>query len=126
MSQNNEDLKKLQTEWYKKIKDEGFKDIEQDEDRLKFWSSSFFKHKAKEKPGFQEAKEEYYRVAGHFLHEYEFTDDREKAVWELHADGVIIVEIVSQLKKRGFKVYKSLVQTIISKLAKIMCANAKK
>ena len=62
-SLNNKDFQKLQAQWYDKLKKTGFEDAEQSNGALKCWSATKFKDTSRVK-----AKEEYFRLAGHFLH----------------------------------------------------------
>ncbi len=117
MSKQN--LKQLQAEWYGKLKNEGFKDIEQDEDNLKNWASFYFG--VKYTPTTFENKQEYYTLAGQFLYHHEFANMFEEFVWKLHSDGLTLAEIVEQLKFHRFEVKsRSPVHLIIKRLAKEM------
>ncbi len=42
--------------------------------------------------------EEYYRMAGYFLHEYKFEYEIDRKIWELHAEGMGMREIAVALK----------------------------
>lgn len=113
----------LQKIWYKKLKESGFDDIEQSEQRLKAWHSSFFKvHYNKV---LYEAKEEYYNRACQFLYEYSFKNDKEKLIWEMHANGTSIEEITKVLLKKGFKTYKNFVHLTIQRLSKYILETKK-
>ena len=79
----------LRDTWYKKLKDSGFEDIEQDEDTLKRWDSHYFtKRRNLTESGGWQAKAAYYSMAGRFLNEYKFDTPLEQAVWEYHANGL--------------------------------------
>ncbi len=67
-----------------------------------------------------ENKEEYYRMAGHFLHDHKFESTSDKIIWRLHSEGVSIVDIVYYLKSKKFKTYKRKVHETIQKLAEEM------
>lgn len=123
-------FKELENRWYKKLLEKGFKDIEQRDskgkslDRLKtgplenvvnLYSVEQF-----------QIKEEYYRVAGQFLHEHKFKTNTEKLIWKHHSDGVSIRNIIKFLKKKGVTAYKDLVQGIINRLAEEMKTHARK
>lgn len=108
----------MQKEWYRKLKDEGFNDIEQDENNLKAWHSHRFKVMYP-KEIFQ-GYEEYYRSAGKFLYDHSFKSILERAIWELHANGMTITNITKTLKERGFKVFRTQVGDTTNRLAKIM------
>ncbi len=127
MSNPKQLLKEAQDEWYKKLKKSGFDDIEQDEDRLKKWASSSFKGKINgarhnEKQAFTDAKEEYYRRAGHFLYDHEFASAFQRRIWELHAEGKSLREISKAVRKMNtkMKVNKDNIQPIVKALAKVM------
>lgn len=98
------DLAQLKREWYKKLKKEGFDDIEADETRLKTWSSgtgSPYRNTYKYKENMFDAKADYYRLAEHFLNEHRFKNNTERTIWEYHANGIgfrSIVDIYSELK----------------------------
>jgi hypothetical protein len=110
----------LKKEWYKKLKDKGFKDIEQDEDTLNFWAGTrvAFNYTAEE----FDYKQTYYRYAGMFLNDHKFDNKMEKLIWEQHASGVSIRNIVKLLKKKRYLVYRSKVHLIVKKLRDLMLA----
>lgn len=112
----------LKKKWDKKLKSSGFEDIEQDDGNLKLWSSHFFKVRFNET--LFGAKEEYYRLAGQFLHEKVFKDHKTKLIWQLHSEGISIRDIVIALKKRGFKAYKNAVHRIVQDLTEQMLEKA--
>lgn len=111
---DNKDYVELRRKWYGKLKKEGFDDIEQLDGNLKTWVSSEFTRNYD--ANFAKAKEDYYRLAGQFLHRYHFKDKKEQLIWELHSQGVSIRDIVKELKKKNYKIYKSLVQVILERL----------
>lgn len=99
-------LKQLQLKWYGKIKAKGFKDIEDNEGRLKSWSGYKLSDN-RTNPSvnnnyssklWKESQAEYYRLAGHFLHDMEFKSVTHRKVWELHASGLTMREIGKLLK----------------------------
>lgn len=106
----------LKAEWYVKLKKDGFADIEHDEDRLKKWTSSVFGLK----PEWNEIKAEYYRAAGMFLYDHLFKDKYERLVWQLHAEGLSVPNVIKALKAKGHKAYRSKIQRIIWALEKQM------
>lgn len=112
------DLKALQAEWYAKLKAEGFKDIEQDEDNLIRWDSHHFQQQSN--PTDFETKAEYYRVAGQLLHEHEFESEWEKLVWEMHSAGLSTPKIITELKARKLTFYKERVYGTIKKLGTLV------
>ncbi|NIV38899.1 MAG: hypothetical protein GWN58_58625 [Anaerolineae bacterium] len=81
---------RLQKEWYARLKEEGFRDIEWTDDTGK--SDSPYLKGANTVAMYRKLQyglEEYYRVAGWYLHDTEFwkTSD-EYTVWHLHVHGV--------------------------------------
>jgi len=128
-SNKKQPFKKLQNEWYKKLKDSGFEDIETPGGFLKGLSSSSGKPSNKEgyswgeRELYNKSKEEYYRLAGHFLHDYKFESNIEKFIWELHSNGVSVRSIVSVLKGLpylNFNKEKSTISNLIIKLSQKM------
>jgi hypothetical protein len=116
---------KLRAIWYKKLEEEGFEDIESDENNLKIWSATRFA--SKKSQDVSQGKEAYYYMATHFLNDYPFESKVEKLIWEYHADGHSVKDIVIILKKRRFKkllqwsaVNRTAVNTIINRLEKTM------
>lgn len=95
-------FKILNDQWYKKLKNEGFEDIEESETRLHKWSPPLTRFNAE----IFESKQVYYQLAGQFLHEHIFESNLHKKVWELHSEGIEgreIAKSVKQIKKT--KVY---------------------
>lgn len=112
-------FKALQEKWYKKLKDEGFKDVEQDENHLKEWDSHAFVSRYSSK--LFASKQTYFELAGQFVYTYKFKTPREKLIWELHAEGKTITQISTELKRRRYKTYnRSGVHIIIQSIAKVM------
>lgn len=124
----------LQAKWYKKLEKEGFKDIEQDENKLKRWDSHYFiaqyTSSGEKKTGTSHtefdtsrftAKQEYYRLAGEFLHNYHFDSEVDRKIWELYAEGQTAMQIYETLKtSKKTKVYRDMVYKTIKRLSKIM------
>lgn len=123
-----QDFKALDAEWKTKLKDSGFEDIEKDEDSLIDWASSAFKRR----PEYDQSKAEYYRLAGQFLHDYRFRGPDAawlKRIWELHAVGTSIREIVKIVDPLGEQSPHTLfkkVQTSLAKLSKRMIEKCQK
>lgn len=129
------DLKTLTDSWYKKLKSDGFEDIEQEDGRLKSWSSRFYTSQFKETNGtraqdkisINSAKAEYYRLAEHFLYAHKFKDALEKSIWTLHSEGYSfrhISKVLNPLVKTVLN--KDNVNSIIKELSKIMMASIKR
>jgi hypothetical protein len=122
----SQQFKDLQDKWYKKLAKSGFEDIEQDEDHLINWSSSRALRGKVNGSAYadvivsHQAVEEYYRLAGHFLHDYKFKDEYEKKVWILHADGNSHRDVAEALRTKSRKANKDSVNTIVKRLSKEM------
>jgi hypothetical protein len=116
MSRNDE-LKKLQKEWYAKLKKAGFDDIEYEDGSLR---SAAPRSPMQKDPLIREAIQEYYYMANQFLHTHTFESKREQIIWEYHANGIGSADIVKVLKKVRIKLHESRVRAIIVKLRKIM------
>lgn len=119
---NSKEFLALQKLWYAKAAKAGHVEIEDKEGRLKRWSSDIFG----QRPEWDRSKEEYYRAAGKFLYDYNFKDQEEKLMWELHSNGLSLPNIVKELKARGRKAYRCKVQRIIQSLARKMVAGCLK
>lgn len=95
------EFKSLHDEWMKKLKDSGFEEIEdvksQDELLIR-WDSSYFQARYSEET-FQ-LKQEYFERARELSHRFKFSCWLEKAVWENHADGLSLREIVRKLRTK--------------------------
>lgn len=146
MAKNNKfyetrSFKKLNDEWSRKLEQSGFEDIEQPtnfksglpDGNLKQWASSFFIANFRDGDVDKfKAKEEYYRLAGQFLHEYKFSNEYEKNVWEMHGEGLSIETIVNTLLAKkvryilGRKVNIRFISEMVRRLYKIMLEKLKK
>lgn len=118
-------FKALEKKWYSKLKNDGFSDIERNDKRnlktdpleniFHFYDEAAF-----------ERKEEYYRLAGQFLHEHKFKSAADRLVWDLHSQGMSIRNIIKRLKLEGFSAYRDKVQGIIKNLLVEMKNNVTK
>lgn len=118
------DFKALKAAWDKRLKKSGFEDIETVNGELKTYHTSLFNDAGD--ATLREAKEDYYRHAGYFLNDHKFASELERKIWELHADGYGIRQIVTTLNKRGYHVYKDKIHKILQPLTKEMLKNATK
>lgn len=117
MPPNNKDFKKLQAEWDKKLKDDGFEDAENRDGTLKIWHDLHFRkpsHDTNQRADF-EATSEYYRLTSQFLHSHQFSSLSERHIWELHCEGKSVKQFRSEDVKYQQKVYQ-----ILNKLIKEM------
>lgn len=98
---SSDDYKKLREEWYAKLALAGFKDIEQDDDKLKAWHSMRFLGYNRANVQNQDATRDYYYHAYQFLNSNRFRRKIHKLIWEQHVEGVSIRDIVELLTKDG-------------------------
>ena len=117
---NKKDLAGLQKKWYAKLKKEGFDDIERNENDLKISSSRLFiRHKYTKE--LWEAKQEYYRLAEHFLNEYPFPNEFERLVWEYHTNAISLADIADLLKKAKISKLKvGSIKAVVKRLSEAM------
>jgi|ERR1700677_914761 len=123
-AQQLKNLKKLQAIWAKKLKDSGFKDIENKDGRLEresampvVYQTNFGHEGAIVK---FEATREYYALAGQFYHDYKFSSDIEKKIWFLHSQGVTARNIVKLVRTKTYKANKDPLSALIRRLAAVM------
>lgn len=114
---NPSEYDKLRKVWYEKLKDDGFDDIEADDDKLKIWSSRFAQ---KQSVLSWEAKAVYYQMATNFLTDFKFETTRDKNIWTYHANGMSAREITRTLRKVRIKTNRMTVWRTISRLQKLM------
>lgn len=107
--------KALQKKWYAKLKKEGFEDLEDAREQLIEYHGSRFGSESVQIT--KNITEEYYRVAGHFLHDWDFKTATEKVIWSLHADGQTVRDIAAVLKKQRRKhSYRNGVSLVVRRL----------
>jgi len=112
------EFKNLRSKWAKKLEKSGFDDAEQEDGNLKDWSAGFLRKRISSL--YNESKQEYYRLAGQFLHEHKFEDKLERRIWELHQEGKSLNYILAYLKKKKVKTYRQKIHKVIQKLAAVM------
>lgn len=117
MAKAKTSYQELKDIWYEKLKQDGFEDIEHDEDHLKSWASDF--KRARSLHSWQ-AKASYYYMAEHFLREHRFKSKKEKIIWEYHSNGTSIRNIVLTLKKVNIESTRQSVWETLSRLEKLM------
>lgn len=133
---SNKSFKSLQKQWYKKLEESGFHDIESSEDFLKSYSLDIVQNHdhvaesnspyiAEKKEGMikskslvREAKMYYYRIAEHFLYYNRFHSKLQKEIWQKHSEGESYRNIAKFLNTLGLKekYNKDKVAKIIKKL----------
>lgn len=108
----------LAEKWNDKLEASGLENIEQEDGNLKLWSSHFFKSRFN--ATIFSAKEEYYRVAGHFLHDYPFKNRVSREVWKLHSEGMGMKNILPSIKKMRLKVNAKQISELINQFSEMM------
>lgn len=107
----------LRAEWYGKLKDSGFKDIENKRGSVGRGAPRVDNIVQVQ----QEAILEYYSMARQFLVEHEFTSDSEKLIWSLHAEGDSARDISDKLcTQHSTKLKKTRVWEIVKALETAM------
>jgi hypothetical protein len=124
MNNQNPEFLALQKKWYKKLADEGYKDIEQADGLLKSWN---FGRKDHIDLGVRAIRAEYYRLAGQFCYVHKFKSSLEKAIWQMHSEGISIRRISRALWPKNPDIYldRNRVYITIKKLAKVMIVEAR-
>lgn len=148
MANNSRPSSKELKKWYKKLKQSGFDDIEQDEIYLKRNTKDFGRNhnivdaKTNVKPrkidkyssgtkhidlGNSDelyanftSKQDYYYYTTHFLNEYVFTSNRDRVIWEYYSNGLTYKQIVKALKKVKIVISRQTVCNTVKRLAGIM------
>lgn len=131
MTFKSKDFKALQKHWYSRLEKEGFQDIEQKDGLLKEWHSYMFMRSDNNSKYSGPSKQEYYRLAGQFLYEHQFSSKSERYMWEMHSNGISIEDIVDIIDRRKTKdfgkfVNKRNVHETLQRLAKEMLEKCRK
>lgn len=124
-----EEFKELQKNWYKKLKEEGFVDIEKEKHGFKSYiyanGAGLVEGKKNQYSAtYRNSKIEYYRAAEHFLNEYKFKSNLDKVIWEYHSNGISTREISKLLADA--KVLKTSYTTIWQTVKRIRTLMKKK
>lgn len=110
------DFKKIQKEWYSKLKESGFDDIEVEEKgkiRLKKWDSVYFFCRHTSDEFFM--KKKYYEMVTDFLNSYPFDREQDRTVWKFHSEGLTVRAIAEETQMKSCQVF-----LILSSLKKKM------
>ncbi len=117
MKPQSKQFNNLKSLWYKKLADSGFTDIENSEGLLNTWASEPRSYNTVLS---SESKQEYYRLAGHFLHDYKFANTTDKIIWQYHSDGISHRDIVILLKNHQVITERNKVLSSIQRLRTAM------
>lgn len=113
-------LKALQREWYDKLKETGFDDIEDTNsprEMLKTWHSRCFLNKNEVETS---AKAEYYTNAQQVLYSYKFRTMADQMLWEYHANGLSIREIAAATRDSPAPMHRSSVFRALKRIIKAL------
>jgi hypothetical protein len=101
------DFLRIQKKWYRRLKKEGFMDIEDHgrSDRpLKVWDSLYFLM-----PGVSiriQSTQEYYEWTKEILETHDFKTPSHEAIWMMHSEGFTMTEISNSLTRlQGMRQY---------------------
>lgn len=103
------EFKTLQKEFYDKLADSGFEDIEETDspkELLTAWHGSYFT--ARHDPEDFKEIAQYYNSADSILNNYEFSNEVDKQIWERHSKGLSIRRIALELSIKNWVVHKSI------------------
>ncbi len=119
MKTNSKEFKALKKEWYDKLKENGFEDIEHLDNSLARYES--YHHAERYNDDIKrDAKIYYYDKAEKFYQNYKFSSEKDKTIWKFHKEGISVRNIVKQLDAVGIKSSRDTVSRIVLKLRKEM------
>lgn len=107
------EYEKQREKWYGKLKKSGFRDIEHDDDTLTEYSSVYFKKHTFEEI---EAKQRYHDMAISFLEHYKFETNKDRIIWEYHANNISVRDIAELLKKVKIRTNRNSVSQVVRRL----------
>lgn len=119
-------FKALQQEWYLKLKESGFEDIEDTNsprEMLKSWHNYIFRDINKIEA---DAKAYYFEIATQILHTYKFRTMADKILWENHALGLSIREISAAMRDTPTPMHRSSVFRALKRIIKTMKSELEK
>lgn len=123
---SSDEYKRLRDEWYQRLKDFGFEDIEQEDGRLKAWHSTRFLGFNKANFENQQARHDYYYHAYQFLHSHQFEKEIHRIIWEEHTKCIGPKNIAQALNESGaYKTNHNEVWKIIKHYKKILLQQIK-
>lgn len=102
-------LQVLKVEWYKKLKESGFRDIEKDERYLRSYDNSKFSRLSVVE--FQE-NQRYWQLAGQLLHHFQFKTEADRTIWRLYVEGMLPPDIAKTVDKHRTTVNRKIMEII--------------
>ncbi len=103
----------LRDRWYKKLKEEGFREIEDVNSNKEFlidWHSQFFQFKYTPQEFLE--KQRYFQMTRDFLYMHKFKSKRDKQIWFLHSEGLSCMEIANKISLSKPRVHQIVFQLI--------------
>ncbi len=121
MKPRKSDYERLKEVWYKKLKDEGFEDLEHSDGSLNNATPSSIRANNEHTRLKAETTRDYYCMAYYFLNEYEFDTEVDKIMWEYHTNGIPCRQIAKLLNEaKVTKTSRDIVWRKLKKLEAIM------
>lgn len=125
MSKKPESYEELKNIWYKKLKDSGFKDIE--DPKCPDGNTQAFSYRRLKKEDEiristrLEAKKEYYYLGYQFLHSHKFESELHRIIWNYHVEGIGVRNTAKLLRDAKVADYdRNAVWAIVNHYRKIM------
>ena len=113
MKPNSSEFKALKNEWYQKLKDEGFKDAENDFGLKVYHAAAFSRETNAIK---NETKETYFTLAQHFLQSHKFESSLHELIWAYRCEGLSFRNIAKKVNASGL--HKPVNKDSVQKLCK--------
>ena len=114
-------FKQLQDKWYKKAEKSGFEeqeDVNSSRELMKEWHSShFMKDIVVDK---YEDQQRFFELARQLLHIYPFRTNKDRRIWELFSDGIMIRGISREVHLSEYRIKK-----FTDELCKLIIKDAK-
>ena len=103
--------------WYKRLKDDGFKDLEHDDGTINIGVPRSMQGQDAE---LRQLVQDYYCMCYYFLNSHRFENELEKVVWEYHTEGLSVRDISKALKSAEIDMSKDRVWRAVRRLEDIM------
>lgn len=113
-------FKALQKDWYQRLKESGFEDIEDTDsplELLKTWHSMYFQKR--HTPESFELNQEYFNIATGYFNETEI-EPYELKIWTHYTNGLTVRAIAEKMNQQGYRTNKDSVNRTIQYLVEIM------
>ena len=118
------EFSKLQKDWYKKLKKEGFKDIESGIPETPYLADHHIKTTEKMVRAYRDLAVEWHAIASGYYWVAEFDRPLDKYIWKKHLEGLTLKQIEKALKRTNLPhVSYNTVSLAIMKINKQMLAS---